>query len=71
MLKRQLFCEVCGRIVEHLVDGGDEDGGEMALCCLCGRLSSVLPESKGTTVPSSQPESMLPPRPPPLDSRSR
>jgi ribosome-binding protein aMBF1 (putative translation factor) len=41
MLTREVFCEVCGRVVEHVVDKDDHDGGELALCTRCGRLSSL------------------------------
>ncbi|HLO78326.1 MAG TPA: hypothetical protein VK196_17855 [Magnetospirillum sp.] len=45
MAKRQLYCDACRRITEHVVDFLEEEGDEMALCSECGRLIS-LPSSE-------------------------
>jgi hypothetical protein len=40
MPMRTLYCEACRKPTPHQVDDGDSDDGELALCTLCGRLSS-------------------------------
>lgn len=60
MVKRQLFCDVCACVTDHMIDGDDEDdsgGGELALCLRCGRLHSV---PRDEAQPSPPPASRAP-----------
>lgn len=64
MLKRPLFCEACGSVTEHVIDGDQDESGELALCSRCGRLSSV-------PVENADPPAVPVPNSSPQDSRSR
>ncbi len=62
MAKRLMFCEVCGRVTEHLVESGDDDCGEMALCTQCGRLSSCPAENGECSAQAAPPPGNTRPR---------
>lgn len=60
MVKRQLFCDVCACVTDHLIDDGeDDDGGELALCLRCGRLHSA-PDDEATAKPNPPPATCAP-----------